>query len=121
MATRSRRQAPARGGRKRGQGDDTTRACGPPLPPRAYRRPPRGMPVARLEREQLGARLDGLGSVVARFEGDDLVLRRVAHEGHRLAALLDQRDLLGEQLAEEDDAAVGGAQVLPRAVVDGAL
>src|SRR5438067_695640 len=51
-----------------------------------------------------------------RGEGDDLVLGGIADERYRITALLDNGDLLVQQLAEHDDAAIAGAEQLLAAV-----
>src|SRR5581483_942048 len=54
-------------------------------------------------------------------QGDDLVLGWISEHVHRLLAALHTFDLLLEELAEEDDAHVGGAQLLEVAIGDLAL
>ena len=49
-----------------------------------------------------------------------LVLGGVADESHRLAALLHEGDLLGEQPSEQDDPPIRGAEVLLAAIEEGA-
>src|SRR6185312_2610675 len=51
-----------------------------------------------------------------RREGDHLVLLRIAHHRHRLAALLHDGDLLLQHPAQQGDAAVAGAQELAAAI-----
>src|SRR6185312_2078089 len=51
------------------------------------------------------------------LEGDDRILRRIAHDGDiRLLATLDALDLLFQHAAEHDDAAIGRAQCFGAAI-----
>src|SRR5581483_5818447 len=56
--------------------------------------------------------------VLLTWHRDDLVACRVADDGHRVLAALDLRELLVQDLAQQDHALVRGAEVLCAAVGD---
>src|ERR1051325_11531990 len=51
-------------------------------------------------------------------ELDDLVFRGIAHDADWLAAVFNDVDLLFQELAEDDDALIAGAEIFQRAVGD---